>query len=162
MTSLEKTIQNSPLPHVRGGLGVSERRLPVAVVDEELPYPANSGKRIRTLNLLLPLAQRHRITYFAHPSAVGEETDQAVAWLRARGIEPLLVDHRLPSKAGMAPWTGCWRIFSHRCPTRCRSTIAGHCAARWVNMQAGMRWTCGTANGRPMPTAFATGLRVPG
>ena len=38
------------------------RAVHVAMVDEELPYPANSGKRIRTLNLTIRLAQRHRIT----------------------------------------------------------------------------------------------------
>ena len=35
-------------------------------MDEELPYPPTSGKRIRTLNLTLRLARRHHITYICH------------------------------------------------------------------------------------------------
>ena len=74
----------------------------VVVVDEELPYPANSGKRIRTLNLTLPLARRHQITYLAHPSAEAGETEQAAALLRSHGIEVVLADRRLPGKKGLA------------------------------------------------------------
>ena len=44
-----------------------ERRLSVAIVDEELPYPAITGKRIRTLNLTLRLARRHRIKRAVNP-----------------------------------------------------------------------------------------------
>ncbi len=39
-----------------------KRRMHVVIVDEEFPYPLNSGKRIRTTNLVLQLSQRHRIT----------------------------------------------------------------------------------------------------
>jgi hypothetical protein len=35
----------------------------VAIIDEELPYPLNSGKRIRTFQLISRLAERHQITY---------------------------------------------------------------------------------------------------
>ena len=31
--------------------------LKVAIIDEELPYPANSGKRLRSLNLITRLAR---------------------------------------------------------------------------------------------------------
>jgi glycosyltransferase involved in cell wall biosynthesis len=79
-----------------------QRSLRVAIVDEELPYPPDSGKRIRTCNLLLPLARRHRLTYISHPSADPAETAAAVDFLRTHGIEPLLVGRRLPSKAGPA------------------------------------------------------------
>jgi len=74
----------------------------VVVVDEELPYPANSGKRIRTLNLISRLAQRHRITYLAYRGADAEETERAAAHLRSLGIETVLVDRRLPAKSGTA------------------------------------------------------------
>ncbi len=43
------------------------------MVDEELPYPPNSGKRIRALNLTLRLAQRHRLTYVCHRNGDVEE-----------------------------------------------------------------------------------------
>jgi len=38
----------------------------IAILDEELPYPMTSGKRLRTLNLLMRLARRHRLTYICH------------------------------------------------------------------------------------------------
>lgn len=74
----------------------------VVIVDEEFPYPANSGKRIRSLNLTLPLARRHRITYVAHPSADPTETAEAVAFLRSNGIETVTVERSLPAKSGCA------------------------------------------------------------
>src|SRR6266545_3239449 len=46
--------------------GVPMRPLRVAVLDEELPFPATSGKRIRTFNLLSRLAERHRVTVLCH------------------------------------------------------------------------------------------------
>ena len=42
------------------------RPLRVAVLDEELPFPATSGKRIRSFNLLSRLADRHRVTVLCH------------------------------------------------------------------------------------------------
>jgi polysaccharide biosynthesis protein PslH len=45
-------------------------RLRVLVLDEEPPYPCNSGKKIRTWSLLHGLAQRHSVTYVCYaPSA---------------------------------------------------------------------------------------------
>ena len=73
----------------------------IVVVDEELPYPINSGKRARTLGLLLPLARRHRIVYLCHPSVVPEETRQAVEFFSHHGIETVLINRRLPSKTGL-------------------------------------------------------------
>ena len=37
----------------------------ILVVDEWIPYPLDSGKKIRTFNLLAPLARRHEITYLS-------------------------------------------------------------------------------------------------
>ena len=89
------------------------RRLHVAVVDEELPYPPNSGKRIRTLNLLRPLAERHRITYIAYRGADRDETRAAADFLAARGIEPVLVDRVLPAKRGPSFYGRLmWNMFS--------------------------------------------------
>ena len=74
--------------------------LRVVVVDEEIPYPADSGKRIRSLNLLLPLAARHRITYMAHAGRDAEETRRGVDYLASRGIECVVVDRPVPVKSG--------------------------------------------------------------
>lgn len=78
----------------------SGAELRVAIVDEELPYPANSGKRIRSLNLVLRLARRHRLTYLAHRHADPEEAAEAAAFFRERGIEVLLADRPVPRKSG--------------------------------------------------------------
>lgn len=50
----------------------------VLVVDEWLPLPLDSGKKIRTYHLLAPLARRHEITYlcFADPEAEAEKVSQ--------------------------------------------------------------------------------------
>src|SRR5579883_2110435 len=74
--------------------------LRVVMVDEELPYPANSGKRIRTLNLTLRLAKRHRLTYVCHRNADAEEARQANAFFTKHGIETRIVDHTVPPKSG--------------------------------------------------------------
>ena len=77
------------------------RPLHVVVLDEEFPYPLNSGKRVRTANLLLPLAARHKITYIAYRHAIADETEQAAEFFRSQGIATVVVDRPLPSKAGI-------------------------------------------------------------
>jgi len=73
------------------------RRLKVLVIDEEMPYPPDAGKRIRTWNLLRRLAQRHSVTLLCY----GRENDRAKAALESANIKLCLVDP-LPSKKGMA------------------------------------------------------------
>lgn len=70
--------------------------LSVAVVDEELPYPLDSGKRIRTWSLLTRLANRHRITYFCHESRAPDEEATARQKLIEAGIESVVVRRRPP------------------------------------------------------------------
>jgi len=74
--------------------------LHVVMVDEELPYPPTSGKRLRTLHLTLRLAQRHRLTYVCHRNADREESQQAVAFFTQHGIETRVVERRVPPKTG--------------------------------------------------------------
>src|SRR5438093_5207809 len=81
--------------------GPSPDSLHVAVLDEELPYPLNSGKRIRTLNLLKRLATRHRITYICHRNADPEEARRAETHLRDLGISTIVVERAVPRKAGL-------------------------------------------------------------
>jgi glycosyltransferase involved in cell wall biosynthesis len=76
------------------------RPLHVAIVDEELPYPPTSGKRIRTLNLTLHLARRHRITYLSHRNADPDEARRAAAFLGDHGIETVVVERTVPRKSG--------------------------------------------------------------
>ena len=72
----------------------------VAVVDSDLPYPPTSGKRLRSLHLLLPLAKRHRVTYVCRGQGGSPEAKTAVAFLRDHGVEPVLYEDVLPHKSG--------------------------------------------------------------
>src|SRR5260370_23762789 len=78
----------------------SDRRLRVVLVDEELPYPANSGKRLRALNLVTRLARNHDITYICHRNADAAEADRAVTHLGGHGIATIVVERVLPPRAG--------------------------------------------------------------
>ncbi len=75
--------------------------LHVVIVDEELPYPANSGKRIRTLNLTLRLARRHRVTYLCHRNADPAEARAAEQYFQAHGIATVVVERAVPRKSGV-------------------------------------------------------------
>lgn len=78
------------------------RSLRIAVLDEELPYPLTSGKRIRTFNLLSRLAERHRITILCHRNAEPGEADAAVKVLQNLGIDTVMVPRAVPRKEGAA------------------------------------------------------------
>jgi polysaccharide biosynthesis protein PslH len=79
-----------------------QRPLNVVIVDEELPYPPTSGKRIRTLNLTLRLALRHNITYICHRNSDLAEARQATDFFREQGIAVRTVDWSPPPKSGAA------------------------------------------------------------
>ncbi len=74
----------------------------VVIVGGSLPYPPTAGNRIRTLNLTLRLAARHRITYIYHRGGDLEELRSAAAYLGEHGVETLGVDHAVPPKSGPA------------------------------------------------------------
>ncbi len=73
------------------------RSLNVVIVASELPYPPTAGNRIRTLNLALRLARRHRVTFIAHRN---EEAEKATTVLGQHGIETVLVNRVIPVKSG--------------------------------------------------------------
>jgi len=73
------------------------RSLNVVIVASELPYPPTAGNRIRTLNLALRLAARHRIAFIAHRN---DESAEATRFLHKNGIETSLVDRVIPVKSG--------------------------------------------------------------
>ncbi len=75
-------------------------RLRVGIIDEELPFPPNSGKRIRTLNLIERLAARHQITYVAHRNASVTETLEAEKYLHSRNIRVVIVERTVPPRSG--------------------------------------------------------------
>ena len=67
--------------------GNTAKSLHVLVLDEEVPYPPNSGKRIRTWNLLSRLAKRHEISLLCY----GEPDLSSVTALERAGIRVHLV-----------------------------------------------------------------------
>src|SRR3954453_15690568 len=91
---------DSPLSRAMTSQGAS--RLHVAIVDEELPYPPNSGKRIRTLNLALRLARRHRLTYVCHPNRCADGARAAADLFRRHGVRTVVVDRPTPPRSGPA------------------------------------------------------------
>lgn len=70
-----------------GALRPQARRLHVLVLDEEIPYPPDAGKRIRTWNLLRRLAQRHKVSLLCY----GNQNDASVASAEEEGIRVHLV-----------------------------------------------------------------------
>jgi glycosyltransferase involved in cell wall biosynthesis len=74
----------------------------VAILDGDVSYPATSGKRLRTLNLMLKAAKHHRITYIGRCAPGSEEARVAPPFLCEHGIMPILVEHPVPQKAGVA------------------------------------------------------------
>lgn len=76
------------------------RPLRIAILDEELPFPATSGKRIRSFNLIRRLADRHRVTVLCHRNPDAGEAAAADAAFRSLGIETVIVDRVVPPKSG--------------------------------------------------------------
>ncbi len=71
------------------------RRLTVLVLDEEIPFPLNSGKRIRTWNLLRHLVRDHNITFLCY----GTPQDPGFSELQELGIRVVLVAPLPPSNS---------------------------------------------------------------
>ena len=86
----------------RAGRSAGSRPLRVAVVDEQVPYPITSGKSIRTVNLLLRLAQRHCITLLCHRNHNAAEAQEGVAFLADHGIVTVLAEGAPPPKSTMS------------------------------------------------------------
>lgn len=72
----------------------------IVIIGAALPYPADSGSRIRTLNLLIRLAKRHRITFLAIRDAARLDSRAAIEFLRDHAVEPVEVDHVVTPKSG--------------------------------------------------------------
>ena len=70
-------------------------RLRVLVLDEEIPFPLNSGKRIRTWNLLRNLSPGHDITFLCY----GKPEDPGLAMLERLGIRVVTVAPLPPSNS---------------------------------------------------------------
>jgi glycosyltransferase involved in cell wall biosynthesis len=74
----------------------------VVIVDGDVSYPATSGKRLRTLHLMIRAARRHQVTYVGRCAEDSEEARSAPGFLREHGIETVLVKDPVPQKSGAA------------------------------------------------------------
>lgn len=68
----------------------------ILILDEEFPYPINTGKRTRSFNLYRRLAKQFKIYYIGY----GEYRSVAAEALRKEGIEPITVPMKIPQKQG--------------------------------------------------------------
>jgi polysaccharide biosynthesis protein PslH len=73
----------------------------VAILDEGLPFPPNTGKTIRTYNLVSRLAARHHITYLCHANEHTQDSVRAEDHFRALGIDVIRVDHAVQRQSGL-------------------------------------------------------------
>lgn len=96
--------------------------LNVLVLDEEVPYPPNAGKRIRTWNILSRLAKCHSVTLLCY----GLEEDPGTAALRDAGIRIRLVKPQ-PALRGVGLYA---RLFSNLFSSEPFS-VAKHYSARF-------------------------------
>jgi glycosyltransferase involved in cell wall biosynthesis len=92
-----------PLSDIKAGAEPHKQgRLKVLVLDEEIPYPLNSGKRIRTWNLLRHLACSHSITFVCY----GRPDDaEGAALMCQAGIRVISVSS-LPSSGSTRFYAG--------------------------------------------------------
>ena len=66
----------------------------ILVLDEEFPWPLNTGKRIRSFNLLSRLAQKHELHYLAY----GDPTGESFGVFTKAYMNPIAVPaHSLPA-----------------------------------------------------------------
>ncbi len=71
----------------------------VTIVDSDVSFPPTSGKRLRTLKLMLPLAKEHQITYIGRLGRNGSEKE-AKQFFSDNGISPILVNEPLAANSG--------------------------------------------------------------
>jgi glycosyltransferase involved in cell wall biosynthesis len=81
----------------------------VLVVDEELPFPVNTGKRIRTYNLISRLANRFRIGFVCHRNADADEFDVASSHFADLGVDCHVIPRRLPTQSVLS---GNWKFYA--------------------------------------------------
>jgi glycosyltransferase involved in cell wall biosynthesis len=76
----------------------SGSRSRILVLDEEIPWPANTGKRLRTLNLLTILARDFALDLLVHENGA---STAAIEEMRRRGIAVRISPSRIPDKSGL-------------------------------------------------------------
>lgn len=97
----------------------------ILMLDEEFPFPLDTGKRIRTFQLTTALGEENEITYLAY----GVEDSDSFRALKERGIEPIAVKRPHQKKSGL--WFYCkllLNIFS-----RYPFIVTNHYSRRFQN-----------------------------
>lgn len=92
----------------------------VLAIDEALPYPTDSGKRIRTFELLRRLARAHEITLVVPEARPGPP--EALAAVRATGIDVVTVPRAPLVKHGLR---FAWDLLRN-VPMRAPYMVMGH------------------------------------
>lgn len=93
----------------------------ILVLDEFLCYPVDSGKKVRTYNLLRQLAARHQITLLCFVWGDARERE-GIDHLRSIGIEIVTISRGNPAKSGVAFY---WKLFTNLF-SRLPYIVAGH------------------------------------
>ncbi len=78
-------------------LAVKKKSMKILILDEEFPYPLNTGKRIRSFNILSRLAKKAEVHYLAY----GDEASESFAELKRFSMNPRTVDRQIQRKSGM-------------------------------------------------------------
>lgn len=71
----------------------------VLILDEEIPYPTNTGKKTRSFNLITRLSQKHQIDYLCYVDP-DKETD-LIAKFQEYNVKVYPVFRKKPSKVGL-------------------------------------------------------------
>ncbi len=128
----------------------------ILVLDEWLPSMCNSGKSIRTFELLAPLAKKHRITYLAHLD--GHEQPENVRKMEAAGFETICVPRRKIYGSAPAMLLGAIPALFDRFPISVRRHFSPDYAAAVRELVSERKfdvlhveWTHYTAYGRCVP-----------
>ena len=72
----------------------------VTIVDSDVAYPPTSGKRLRTLNLMMPLSKCHDITYIARSSYDVRSDMIAAEFFSDNGVRSQFVKEPIAPKSG--------------------------------------------------------------
>jgi len=69
----------------------------ILILDEEFPFPLNTGKRIRSFNLTRIIAQKHEVHYLAY----GEAASGSFGEMEKNDMHPIAVPNQIPRKSGL-------------------------------------------------------------
>ncbi len=78
----------------------------ILVIDEEFPFPLNTGKRLRTYNLIRVLALENEVSYLAY----SEPDTDAVSFMKKNNITPVCVPPVDRTQQGLKFY---WRLFTN-------------------------------------------------